>query len=111
MNNNDCYKFSKSSEIIIRRTASLEGRYNVKINIRRLMHCVGEQSQRDEVFQAVGITTFQAERNKPERTEKKSIKNEDIASVTLNNQQSYIHLNYCCFCSCTYFSCAKTKEE
>ena len=93
MNNDDCYKYSKLSDTYIRRTASLEGSYNVKMNIRHLMHHVGEQSQRDEVFQVVWLTIFQAGRRKPERTEKKSIVNEDIATVTLSNQQSYIHLN------------------
>ena len=61
------------------------------MNIRRLMHRVGKQSQRDEVFQAVWLTIFQAGRNKPEGTEKKSIVNEDIATLTLINQQSYMH--------------------
>ena len=55
------------------------------------MHRVGEQSQRDEVFQAVWLTIFQAGRNKPDGTEKKSIINDNIDTVTLNNQQSYIH--------------------
>ena len=36
------------------------------MNIRHLMHHVGEQSQRDEVFQAVWLTIFQARRNKLE---------------------------------------------
>ena len=57
------------------------------------MYCVVEQSQRDEVFQAVWLTIFQAGRNKPERTEEKSIVNEDIATVTLNNQQYYISIH------------------
>ena len=55
------------------------------------MYCIVEQSQRDEVFQAVWLTIFQTEKNKPEGTEKKSIVNEDIATLTIINQQSYMH--------------------
>ena len=73
------------------------------------MHRVGEQSQRDEVFQAVWLATLKAGKNKPEVTEKKRIVNEDIATVTLNNKQSYIHLIYCsCSCTCCYV--ANTNE-
>ena len=43
------------------------------------MYRVCEQSQRDEVFQAVWLTIFQAEKNKPQGTKKKSSVNEDIA--------------------------------
>ena len=59
----------------------------------RLVYFVGEQSQRDEVFQAIWLTILQMGRNKPEGKEKKSIVNEYIATVTLNNQQHYISIH------------------
>ena len=74
------------------------------------MYCIVEQSQRDEVFHAIWLTIFQVGRNKPEGTVKKIIIKEDIATITLNNQQYYIYLNYCSWC-CTYSSVTNTNEE